>query len=96
MTAYSIKQASNNMLHDSCSYYLSAFPLKWNLLQPRGAAERPQWLCYMQDKTYDTGDDPDLRLTCAKVHYSHCRDKGHIDFCYKLDRTAPAYMECQV
>lgn len=50
----------------------------------------------MQDKTYDTGDNPDPRLTCAKVHYSHCQDKGHIDFCYKLERTAPAYMECQV
>lgn len=50
----------------------------------------------MQDKTYDTGEDPDLRLTCAKVHYSHRQDKGHIDSWYKLDRTAPAYMECQV
>lgn len=44
----------------------------------------------MQDKTYDTGDDPSPRMTCAKEHYSHCQDKGHIDSCYKLDRTAPA------
>lgn len=29
-------------------------------------------------------------MTCAKEHYSHCQDKGHIDSCYKLDRTAPA------
>lgn len=49
----------------------------------------------MQDKTYDTRDDPDPRLTCAKVHYSHCQNKGHIDSCYKLDGTAPAFAECE-